>query len=1271
MKKTTLLLIFVTLLIQNNFAQGTSVATAEQFCSGGSQLVFPNVTGDPNSADVGCLYSIPNAAYYILTIDQPGDLTFTISQEDAAGNGLDVDFIAWGPFASITDADAAITLIDCASCPNNTTDPTFYPYAPHHIIDCSYDSAPTETLTINNALPGQIYVVLITNFSDDPGFISLQQTGGLGTTSCGDIPVCGGVFLDSGGDTGSYSNNQNETTIIYPFVAGGTVTTTFTMFDVASGDLLTVYDGPDTSSPSLGSYTGTTNPGPFTSTHASGTLTFVFTSNTSGVGAGWSADIVCNPPPLIPACGTQFYDSGGPTGDYSSNENETTTLYPNSPGDAITATFTAFNLENNWDYLYVYDGPNTTSPLIATLTGTTIPGPFTSSHPSGALTFVFTSDSVGDRAGWAADIICDSPCDLTITETQNPLGADDCSLLYNQLTANSSAVTNSSEVIFLEDFNNVSPGDDYPSGWIKNHHTENTKWIISNTNNAGGTGNEAMLDWGSEINVSGDWILTSPNINISGRTNLQLSLKHFLDHYSESYPFTLNIEANVDNSTWTSLYSISNPGTGDIGPLTLNINLNTLPGLPGNNLKFRFKLNGDPFGLFHWSIDDIYITADGGTPTAPQITWSPTTGLYTDASHTTAYTGGFTDTVYAAPNGTQTYTATDQNGCTDTVTVTRNRKVWNGSISTNWFNSDNWTPTGVPTNQNCVIIPDANTTNHSPIVDSASSPGLGKTLLVETNGYLEVESESGLIITDDITVDGKFILRNSSNLVQITNTGITNTGNIQMQRTVNNLSPQDYVYWSAPVDNFAVTAVSPGSNQRYKWLPTTAAMYGNWQATTEIMQPAKGYIIRGVSGTNPEGTPATNTVEFTGVPRNGRIQIPIMHGGYTGADYAGAGNTEATELDDNWNLIGNPYPSSISADLFIAVNGGTLSDTPDPNTPAIFGTVYVWTHTSAPSTIDDPFYGDYVYNYNPNDYIGYNSTGSNPTGFKGYIAAGQAFFVLMDHNATTPSSVTFNNAMRFDGSNPTNPLPFDNTQFYRSSQIGKTQGNRSSSEKHRIWLDLIAPNNRANSILVGYIENATNGIDRLYDGYELSETSICFYSLVEGEKMAIQGKALPFLDTDLVPLGLVIPNAGNYTIAINTLDGLFEATNQDIFLEDTYTGIIHDLRGAPYSFTSGTGTFNDRFILRYTNDTLSQPDEQVLSGVLISAPSNAYIKVSSGFETIKSVFVYDVLGRNLFSNNSIHEKEFMLNNATFSNGAYIVKVTLSNGLQKTQKVILK
>src|SRR5690606_25319434 len=168
-------------------------------------------------------------------------------------------------FTSIAAADAAITLTACTptACPNNTTTPTFYPYATDFITDCSYSSNPTETLTINNALPGQIYIVLITNYDGGAGNISIQQTSGIGSTSCKDLPVCGGVFLDSGGDTGSYSNNQNETTIIYPFEAGGTVTTTFTVFDIAPGDSLTVYDGPDTSAPLLGTYSGTTNPGPF------------------------------------------------------------------------------------------------------------------------------------------------------------------------------------------------------------------------------------------------------------------------------------------------------------------------------------------------------------------------------------------------------------------------------------------------------------------------------------------------------------------------------------------------------------------------------------------------------------------------------------------------------------------------------------------------------------------------------------------------------------------------------------------------------------------------------------------------------------------------------------------------------------------------------------------------------------------------------------------------------------------------------------------------
>src|SRR5690606_15748203 len=96
MKKILLFLVLINCMTV--FSQGNSVGTAEQFCSGGSQLVFPNVTGMQNYTSVGCLGSIPNASYYFMMIDQPGDLHFTISQEDTSGNPIDVDFIAWGPF---------------------------------------------------------------------------------------------------------------------------------------------------------------------------------------------------------------------------------------------------------------------------------------------------------------------------------------------------------------------------------------------------------------------------------------------------------------------------------------------------------------------------------------------------------------------------------------------------------------------------------------------------------------------------------------------------------------------------------------------------------------------------------------------------------------------------------------------------------------------------------------------------------------------------------------------------------------------------------------------------------------------------------------------------------------------------------------------------------------------------------------------------------------------------------------------------------------------
>jgi hypothetical protein len=93
-----------------------------------------------------------------------------------------------------------------------------------------------------------------------------------------------------------------------------------------------------------------------------------------------------------------FYDSGGPTGNYINDERTLTLISPPS-ATSITLTFSSFNVDAT-DHLYIYNGNSLTSPLIGTYTGTTKPGPITST--GGSLLIQFRSDCATISTGWAA-----------------------------------------------------------------------------------------------------------------------------------------------------------------------------------------------------------------------------------------------------------------------------------------------------------------------------------------------------------------------------------------------------------------------------------------------------------------------------------------------------------------------------------------------------------------------------------------------------------------------------------------------------------------------------------------------------------------------------------------------------------------------------------------------------------------------------------------------------------------------------------------------------
>ena len=395
------------------------------------------------------------------------------------------------------------------------------------------------------------------------------------------------------------------------------------------------------------------------------------------------------------------------------------------------------------------------------------------------------------------------------------------------------------------------------------------------------------------------------------------------------------------------------------------------------------------------------------------------------------------------------------------ISVTRNydctpppscTKTWTGAQSTNWNNSANWSPAGVPT-INCDVIINNNV---NCIVSSKDAEA--KTITISNTGSLTLNNSGIVRVKGSVNTSStaSFVIENASSLIQIDN--VSNSGNIQLKRNTT-ISKLDYVYWSSPVASFNTSQVSPNSTFIYKWVPTNGNNFngfGNWAgATNQVMTLGKGYIIRAPNNF-PTNTAQNFTATFTGVPNNGNISTPIARGDYAGNSYMN-GNLKVTEDDDNWNLIGNPYPSAINAVRFL--NSNTSLD----------GFVRVWTHnTSVSANNDSPFYGNFTYNYSPDDYLLINGTGTSIPGALSVIGAGQGFFVKMNHNSASPSgNATFTNDMR--------GTDVSNNQFYRSANTTY------SDEKHRIWLNLVNPNQIATSLLVGYVEEATNGVDRIYD----------------------------------------------------------------------------------------------------------------------------------------------------------------------------------------------
>lgn len=112
-----------------------------------------------------------------------------------------------------------------------------------------------------------------------------------------DADFCSGIlFTDSGGSSGSYSNDEDFTRTIVPTNSNEKVKVTFNSFNTESGyDFLYIHDGTDTTAPEItgGGLTGQRNGVSFQSTADSGALSFRFVSDEFLTASGWVAEIEC------------------------------------------------------------------------------------------------------------------------------------------------------------------------------------------------------------------------------------------------------------------------------------------------------------------------------------------------------------------------------------------------------------------------------------------------------------------------------------------------------------------------------------------------------------------------------------------------------------------------------------------------------------------------------------------------------------------------------------------------------------------------------------------------------------------------------------------------------------------------------------------------------------------------------------------------------------------------------------------------------------------
>lgn len=142
-------------------------------------------------------------------------------------------------------------------------------------------------------------------------------------------------------------------------------------------------------------------------------------------------------------------------------------------------------------------------------------------------------------------------------------------------------------------------GSSIPSGWSIAGMGQNN-WSISETRNAGGEKNELMLQHNPTFIGTSRFV--SPAIDLTGKSNVVVSFKHYLDNYSGSH--TLGIATTSDggatwNDAWSETYNAD--GKYEVRQLVETSDIGQA------NVQFCIYYSGNCLNIDYWYFDDIVI----------------------------------------------------------------------------------------------------------------------------------------------------------------------------------------------------------------------------------------------------------------------------------------------------------------------------------------------------------------------------------------------------------------------------------------------------------------------------------------------------------------------------------------------------------------------------------------------------------------------------------------------------------------------------------------